>query len=180
MKLRVSPNFCVRGTWSLIFWPRHVPAECMWIFIDCNDNGTEQDIQAGWMLSSSVRVHSEVNLLSFKVYCVHYAQENEWSRLKKAFLTVHIGEYGRGYFPCFVCQGKFGDWHMDYHICDDAQCPRCFLKAGGYRFPWVGPWTPLGAYRETWESAEEVRTRCVTHRWPWGCLRPPQGGEIWV
>jgi len=113
------------------------------------------------------------NLWSFQTYCQFYATRHEIKMLSHAFMVIHDGPWDPGESPKIVVNSRYGVWEMPERPCMDKECFRCLNLRGGYKFSWVGRWTPRGAFVKPGESRQEVSRRCM-EPWPTGVLERPR------
>ena len=113
-------------------------------------------------------VYGPANYQSCLCWAGIYATESQLQSCDKLYSIGHRSE-ADGYGEPLPTSFPDGRRFIVQQRCSAANCERCRNGTGGWRWNWVGPWTPLGCLTGDLPCIDLLIERCSLP-WPIGCL----------
>ena len=116
------------------------------------------------------QLHAPANYQNFLCWACYYATGAELADCELLFSIEHRNNFSgscplAGNFPS-------GRKTLDVRECEDLDCVRCNTLQGGWKWNWVGPWTPESCHHPTGGLVSLTREN-GRRPWPKGNLRGP-------
>ena len=113
-------------------------------------------------------VYGPANYQSWLCWASIYATDSQLQSCDKLYSIGHRSE-ADGYGEPLPTSFPDGRRFIVQQRCSAANCERCRNGTGGWRWNWVGPWTPLGCLTGDKPCIDLLIERCSLP-WPIGCL----------
>ncbi len=115
-------------------------------------------------------LHSPANFQNFLCWSIYYATDAELADCELLYSIEHRSAFGSNHPLGMHFPSRRNT--LDLRWCDTAGCTRCTSLKGGWKWNWVGPWTPRSCHPQ---PGEPVAVTWANGQlpWPMGNMRGP-------